>query len=315
MAQNWAPESEMAKAVYLAGFQYDPSQDIIFSRMDAWQRGFGYGYAYDIAAPVTISAVIDCEPFFFRFDEKDWMIELWKGQYGLETGAEIGVYVSREKRPLLDSTVGNRPHDPVNSRFFDCANDDELLNMSFTLNRKGEQLFQRGPEDHWWLTGFKWGVLSSPEDLTMDLSITFTVTEMRKAFVASLEKAGYQNINIDKESVSFTFDKPTSTQPRFDPSCEILVKSAKDSNSKIVENYKNLQLNSNDPNEIPEEFAAYFGKYDPRHFEELLASAIKASGGTLEQMNEALKSLFKQTLSPFSNYFDKLVDMFKKFLG
>lgn len=315
MAQNWAPEGALANAVYMAGFQYDPDQDIIFSRMDAWQRGFGYGYAYDIAAPVTISAIIDCEPFFFHYDEKDWMIELWKGQYGLETGAEIGVYVSTQNRPLLDTTIGNRPHDPTNSKFFDCANDDELLNMSFTLNRKGEPLFQRGPEDHWWLTGFKWGILSAPEDLTMDLGITIPKAEMRKEFVASVEGAGYQNITIDAQTVRFTFDRPTSVQPRLDPNCEMFVRSAKAQNSQIVENYQDLESASNDPNGIPDDFAAYFNKYNPKHFNGLLATAFQTGDGTMHQMNKAFESLFKQTDSPLSKFFDHFVLMFKKFLG
>ena len=73
------------------GFWYDPQQDIIFSRMDALQRKFGYAYGYDDSI-FLINAVIDCEPIFFSFAGKTWMIELWKGQYGVMTGCEIGVY-------------------------------------------------------------------------------------------------------------------------------------------------------------------------------------------------------------------------------
>jgi len=36
------PTSALAHAVYAAGFLYDPDQDIIYSRMDALQRNFGY---------------------------------------------------------------------------------------------------------------------------------------------------------------------------------------------------------------------------------------------------------------------------------
>lgn len=39
------------------------------------------------------------------------------------------------------------------SRFYSCVKDDERLVMQFRLFRKGELLFQRGPEPHWWLTG------------------------------------------------------------------------------------------------------------------------------------------------------------------
>jgi hypothetical protein len=59
--------------------------------MDALQRNFGYAYGYDFAA-LGMSFILDCEPIFFDYDGKHWMIELWKGQYGLESGCEIGVY-------------------------------------------------------------------------------------------------------------------------------------------------------------------------------------------------------------------------------
>jgi hypothetical protein len=42
---TWTPTSPLAKAVELAGFLYDPDQDIIYSRMDALQRRLGYAYA------------------------------------------------------------------------------------------------------------------------------------------------------------------------------------------------------------------------------------------------------------------------------
>ena len=88
---TWTPTSALAQAVYAAGFVYDPNQDIILSRMDPLQRNFGYAFGYDAAA-LGMSANLDCEPIFFDYDGKHWMIELWKGQYGLETGCEVGVY-------------------------------------------------------------------------------------------------------------------------------------------------------------------------------------------------------------------------------
>jgi len=40
----------------------------------------------------------------------------------------------------------------------------------------------RGPELHWWLTGFKWGVMSDPSQLSVDLSIKLKDDAMRDAF-------------------------------------------------------------------------------------------------------------------------------------
>src|SRR3954447_21317050 len=119
------------------------------------------------------------------------MIELWKGQYGLETGCEVGVYTrpsgsSGTGYDLLDATVGKRPGDgvPSHNLFYDCASDADRLQLSATLSRDGTVLFTRGPEPHWWLTGFKWGVLSDPTQLSVDVAITLKDDAMRDAFLA-----------------------------------------------------------------------------------------------------------------------------------
>lgn len=264
MAKTWKRETDLAKAVWRAGFTYDEEQDIIKSRRGAWQRKFGYAYSYDVSAPVTISAVIDCEPFFFVHNKKHWMIELWKGQYGLESGGEIGVYVDYHK-DVLDTLIGARPHDPKNGRLFNCASDAEQLEMSFTLYRNGKELFHRGPERHWWVTGFKWGVLSKPEELVMDLRIRFPSTKMRDAFVAAVEKTGYTDVNVDGTAVGFTFAKPKNFQPRDDPKFKAMVDLAQRNNRNIVGEYKRLALPVNDPNKIDDNAASalinYFDSY------------------------------------------------------
>src|SRR5262249_33991624 len=65
----WTPNSLLAKAVYAAGFLYDPRQDIIYSRMDPLQRQFGYAYGYDLGA-LGMDAILDCEPIFFDYAGK-----------------------------------------------------------------------------------------------------------------------------------------------------------------------------------------------------------------------------------------------------
>ncbi len=297
MTQDWQPETKLAKAVYTAGFRYDPDQDIIFSRMDAWQRKFGYAYAYDLAAPVTISAVIDCEPIFFRYDQKDWMIELWKGQYGLETGAEIGVYVSDDTKRVLDATIGKRPGDDYNSQFFECAEDGERLEMSFELERDGRPLFARGPELHWWLTGFKWGVLSSPEQLVMKLRVTLSTTEMREVFVDAIEGHPFRDISVDGQTVAFTFDQATPPQPRRDPRCAHFVELAQSNNSQIVHRYGQLDLEDSDPNGIRDEIAGdvldYFNCCSPTGFGDRLADALQTTGYQATDVGQALQEVFR----------------------
>jgi hypothetical protein len=252
--RTWVPTSPLAQAVDEAGFLYDPDQDIIYSKMYPFQRQLGYAYAYDAGA-LAMSAVLDCEPIFFDYNGKTWMIELWKGQYALETGCEIGVYSrpivsSSPLYDLLDETVGRRERDPNPSHnlFFDCVDDPDRLLLSSVLYRNGQKLFSRGPESHWWLTGFKWGVLSRPEDLTMELSITCPNAEMLTALVAALQNTGYDELNVWDNRVEFTFDKPFTFQPRRET--PEVVAAVNDINGAEVDAYNALGFPNNDPNEI-----------------------------------------------------------------
>ena len=74
-----------------AGFAYDLKNDLFYSVMDCWQREMGYCRLYDEGS-ADFNMVMHCEPVCFTYNGKRWMIELWKGQYGITTGAEIGIY-------------------------------------------------------------------------------------------------------------------------------------------------------------------------------------------------------------------------------
>lgn len=256
MAQ-WTPNSELAKLVYTAGFEYDPTQDTLYSRMDAFQRNLGYAYGYDKYATLA-NFNIDCEPIFFEYKGKIWMIELWKGQYVLETGCEIGIY-NRDPTDqsfsysVMDHLVGTRENDtnPNHSLFFNCVTDDEMLTISYTLYRDGEKLLTRGPEKHWWLTGFKWGVYSDPAQLKMDITIAFNDFEMNDAVQAALNAMGYKLTSVEANdnggSITFTFDTPKSYQPRLhDPS----IPAVNTRNQSIVNLYQSQHFPNNDPNQI-----------------------------------------------------------------
>ncbi len=268
---NWFAKSTLAQAVETAGFIYDPDQEILFSRMDAVQRNFGYAYGYDAAA-LPMGMAIDCEPIFFDYGGKHWMIELWKGQYGLETGCEVGIYRRVQSADpgillnFLDETVGQRPDDPQHSRFYQCADDSEMLEISLTLYRSGKKVLSRGPERHWWLTGFKWGVYSDADDLTVDIAITFTDPAMKEAFLGGLKAAGYvDGIRVDSGKVSFTFAQPHSHQPRKDPEVHDLLIAVNEGNQGLCAIYRKFaeQAGSNDPNELqPEAFELIVAQLD-----------------------------------------------------
>lgn len=222
---SWSPSSRLSQVVHEAGFVYDPGQDIIVSRLDPYQRYAGYNWLYDVASP-ALHMIIDCEPFYFDHGGHAWLIELWKGQYGLETGGEIGLY--RDRRPLDQHKALPR------TRHYDCPpNDFGLPLMSFTLHKSGrggseQLLMRRGPERHWWLTGFRWGEFAAnTHDLTMKLEITFQEDcppfgkhvergagrGLRDAFMASVKARGYGVTALGALGVGFTFDRPRSQQP------------------------------------------------------------------------------------------------------
>ena len=58
------------------GYIYDPHRDIFYTHINAWQRDMGYTRLYDEAAAPT-SMIIDCEPIYFEYNNKRWLIEFW----------------------------------------------------------------------------------------------------------------------------------------------------------------------------------------------------------------------------------------------
>ena len=264
MSNGWHPRSDLATLVFDVGFEYVPEQDIIVSRHQAWQRAVGFTWAYDVACPM-MQMIIDCEPVRFTHGGKNWMIELWKGQYGLETGGEIGVYNQPASPPpgptaqsIFDAiravfpafnSVTERARETV--AFYRCVTDREMLEMHFALKRGGQVLFTRGPEKHWWLTGFKWGEFTrDTATLTMDAEITFGDAGMLTAFTGALHTLGYHNSVLKKPlTVAFTFGKPFTPQPsRFPENVH------QDGNEELVRRFNamkaELKLSSNDPNLI-----------------------------------------------------------------
>lgn len=158
------------------GFEYDEEQGIYYSSVNPWQKGFGFNFIYDMAAPIA-GMNYATERIQFEYDNKDWMIQIWKGQYGMTAGAEIGVYNKTDK--IMQ---------------YDCVSEEEFLEMSFVLYNQGEEMFHRGPEKHWWLTGFKILNVGVPILLDMDMTIKFPTKSMADAFETGLKKANRDNL-------------------------------------------------------------------------------------------------------------------------
>lgn len=178
------------------GYCYNYKQDIFSTTMNAWQRDFGYTEAYNRYAS-RFSMIFDNEPVYFDYKERTWLIQFWKGQYGINTGGEVGIYYS-------DSLV---PDTLKNLTLFQAVENKDMLPISMQL-LKGECTLGMMRKKHWWLTIFNLGEYSSPSELSMNISITFPNKEMMNAFVAALLEKGYkqEELFICGTKVHFIYD-------------------------------------------------------------------------------------------------------------
>lgn len=187
-----------------SGFAYSLKGDYFYSLMNCWQRETGYCKLYDENAAL-FNMAIDCEPIEFSYAGKRWLIELWKGQYGITTGAEIGVYNTSREDVKTEKFTGT---------FYESISDAERLPLSFVL-KKGSSVVLRRRALHWWLTAFKLGEFSKVKDLTMKAKIKFPDILMRNAFVNALRDLGYVEgeYTVFRNVVKVEYTKPHSKQP------------------------------------------------------------------------------------------------------
>ena len=178
------------------GYCYNYKQDIFSTTIDAWQRDFGYTEAYNRYAP-RFNMIFDREPIYFDYQERTWLIQFWKGQYGINTGGEVGIYYS-------DSIV---PPALRNLTLFHSVQNSEMLPISIHLI-KGDCTIGIMRKKHWWLTVFSLGEYSEPSELSLNVSISFPNKEMLNAFVTALLEKGYQReaLSICGTKVHFIYD-------------------------------------------------------------------------------------------------------------
>lgn len=157
------------------GYHYEASQDIFTTTLDAPQRAFGYTALFDRYAPY-FGMVFDCQPVYFDYMEHTWLIEFWKGQYGINAGCEVGVYKA-------DGLVATAQRSRA---LFRSVPDTELPDISIQLFYKEEAL-ARVCARHWWLTAFLMGRCCNPCGLSMKVVLTFPNRELLCAFTRALE--------------------------------------------------------------------------------------------------------------------------------
>lgn len=180
------------------GYVYHCCCGFFSSTVDAWQKAGGYTWAYDRLAP-RFQMVFDSLPVYFNYRGRTWLIEFWKGQYGINAGAEIGIYHSDR---LLSESECRSAH-------FKAAGEDEMLPCTLRLCLENGACVKIS-ERHWWLTAFLPGVFANPSGLCLKAALCFNNREMLEAFYRGLCRAGYpkEKITVQNLCLSFTFHQP-----------------------------------------------------------------------------------------------------------
>ena len=182
------------------GYYYNCNQDIFSTTINAWQREFGYSEFYNRNAH-RLNIVFDSEAVYFDYNEKTWLIEFWKGQYGINSGCEVGIYYS-------DTLVSPALRDYT---FFKSASNTNMLPMTISLFTK-DYTIAKLRQKHWWLTIFDLGKYLEPSELSMNIGITFPNREMMNSFINALYDNGYKQneILIRGLKVYLLFDRCTT---------------------------------------------------------------------------------------------------------
>ena len=178
--------------MFAIGFDYDAGQYLVIGATEAWQRQFGFCRLYDTLSPLVLMDY-DTVRIKFQYGEMDWMVQLWKGNYAITNGGEIGIYHKPTTRLI---------------EFYDCAENSELPQMAMTLRRGDQILFTRGLQPHWWMTGFQLGTLYKPAQLTLDGQLIFEDPAMRDAFVKAFRQQVCpltSSIQVEGNLISFSW--------------------------------------------------------------------------------------------------------------
>ncbi len=157
------------------GFNFNFKDMVIYTVVDAWTRNFGFAVTYDVLANAIGIYDYETRRYKFDYDGLQWMIQVWKGTYFYVTnGAEVGIY--------------NRVPDEEIGSFYNCASDEQMMEMQMKLSYNDTVLINTKPQKHWWLTGFHLsGTVYEPTSLTMEYSIVFPNTAMLNAFTNAVD--------------------------------------------------------------------------------------------------------------------------------
>ncbi len=159
--------------IVATGYNFSYSELLLYAQVNVWMRDFGFTFLYDLFCYTTPFFFYNTRRIKFDYDGMEWMVQIWKGNYLVSNGAEVGIYT---REPGSFGT------------YYNCANDEQMANMSMKLYHGDDLLFERPEQEHWWITGFQISdVLYPAKTLTLDFTIEMKDEEMLNAFCEAVE--------------------------------------------------------------------------------------------------------------------------------
>ena len=177
---------------YTTELPYEYNADGDYYYLNDEKYDYGYNYFYDEVAPAAVM-FNDRVQIAFEYEEKNWLVQLWKGQYGwILIGSDISVMTADKTADGIED--------------FSFVTGDDKLEIKLNCSRKTDngfkQLFALDSAKHCFANGYSKGQLS---DYTAPLSelksyaeITFKSEEMAKLFASGLENAGFRESVINE---------------------------------------------------------------------------------------------------------------------
>ena len=173
-----------------SGFNTNVYDLFVYAPMYCWMRDFGFCVEYDLLCYMLPMYRYRTRRFKFSYDDRDWMIQCWKGNYMCTNGGEVGIY-NREKGKF--------------GSYYDVITDDELMPMSLQVLHGDDMIVNVEETPHWWVNGFKLtSTLYHPMSMTEIFTITFPDETMRDAFTQAVDKNMYHDVSYTVDGLKVT---------------------------------------------------------------------------------------------------------------
>lgn len=185
--------SKNGKGIVNTGFNYNLKKLMVYAPMYCWMRDFGFTVLYDINCYIFPMWNYVTRRFHFNYDDRQWMIQIWKGNYLITNGGEVGIY-NRGKYAI--------------GTFYNTVSDEERMVMSLRVSHGDEVFVDIEPTLHWWVNGFQMNnYMYKASSMLLESTIEFPNETMRDAFTAAVDREYHHDVTytVDGLNVSISW--------------------------------------------------------------------------------------------------------------